>query len=102
MRTSLRSFDRSEQPTCRTLGDIRRVAHGGKITWRREGGSLASLAALVSAGSLSSRESDALAAEVHTEHAHLQAIADLHDVARVLHEPVGQLRDVHEAVLVHA
>ena len=32
----------------------------------------------------------------------LHDVAGLDDLARILHEPVGELRDVHEAVLVHA
>ena len=43
-----------------------------------------------------------LRCEVDLEHAHGQLLADLHDLARVLDELVGELRDVDEAVLVDA
>ena len=45
---------------------------------------------------------DALARDVHLLDAHLDHVAGLHHLARVLDEAVGQLGDVHQAVLVHA
>ena len=40
--------------------------------------------------------------DVHLLDAHLDDVAGLHHLARVLDEAVGQLGDVHEPVLVHA
>src|SRR5262249_49237313 len=47
-------------------------------------------------------EGDALAIEVDLEDAHLELVADLHHVAGVLDEAVGELGDVDEPVLVDA
>ncbi len=48
------------------------------------------------------RQGDALAVLLHLQHAHLDPIAHLHHLGRVLDELVGQLADVDQAVLVHA
>ena len=48
------------------------------------------------------RQRDALARQVDLEHAHLDHGAGLDHFARVVHELVAHLADVHQAVLVHA
>ena len=46
-------------------------------------------------------ERDLLAVAIDFFDPHLHRVADAHDITRVLNEAVGQLGDVHEAVLVH-
>jgi hypothetical protein len=48
------------------------------------------------------RQADAPPFEVHLEHAHLDDLAGLHDLARIGDEAIAELADVHEAVLMHA
>src|SRR5262249_13020887 len=60
------------------------------------------LLSLAAAAALLGRERDPLALGVDLEHAHGQLLADLDDLARILHELLGQLRDVDEPVVVDA
>ena len=48
------------------------------------------------------RQRDALARQIDLEHPDLDDVAGLDDLARILDEAIGELRDVDEAVLVHA
>src|SRR5690606_34329391 len=48
------------------------------------------------------RQRDALALDIDLQDRHLDDLAHLDRLARVLHEPVRQLRDMHEAILVDA
>ncbi len=48
------------------------------------------------------RQRDALARDLDLQHLHLDDVARLHDLARVLDEGLGHRRDVHQTVLMHA
>ena len=45
---------------------------------------------------------DPLAGQVHLDHADLELLPHLHRLVRVLHELVGELRDVDQPVLMDA
>ena len=48
------------------------------------------------------RQGDSLARQIDVHHPDLDDVAGFDDVAGILDEAIGELRDVHEAVLVHA
>src|SRR5262245_17072873 len=47
-------------------------------------------------------QADALTLEIHAEHADTNQIADAYDLVRILDEPIRELGNVNQAVLVHA
>src|SRR5262245_6194896 len=48
------------------------------------------------------RQSDALPPDIDVLYAHPDDVARLNNLARIFHEAVRELRDMHEPVLVHA
>src|SRR5436190_2250098 len=48
------------------------------------------------------RQGDLILVEPDLQDPHGDAVARTHDFTRVLHEPIGQLGDVHEPVLMDA
>src|SRR5690554_3857248 len=75
---------------------------GTKRVPRSATGVLAAFLAPAELGGAAHGEGDAAAGEVHLGDGDLDLLAGLHDFRRVFDEGVGELADVHEAILVNA
>src|SRR5262249_48704201 len=87
---------RSRTTVARHKGLATRAGRHGAIADRA-----AALGPLGPLGSLH-RQRDLPLLDVRLEDAHLHPIAGAHHLARIAHEAIRELRDVHETVLVHA
>src|SRR5690606_16531993 len=82
--------------TAAALG-ARRPALGAAGASSARGTTLAARARAARGVAHARGQRDALPRHVHLEHLHRQPIADLHGLARILDEALGELADVHQA-----